>query len=59
MTKLEQILKEQGRTHDWLCRNLGMKRTTCHFFIKGKRPKKIDKYEQAAKLLGVKVGDVM
>ena len=58
-SKIEAILKQQGRSKKWLQEQLGMTRTTFYYFLKGERENKIDKIKEVANLLEVKVDDVI
>ncbi len=60
--KVESILREQGRKKSWLQEQLGMKRSTFYFFMKGERDK-LEWFEkkvaECAKVLGVTLKDIM
>lgn len=58
-TKVEAILKLQGRSKKWLQEQLGMTRTTFYYFLRGERLNKIPEIKQTAELLGVLVDDVI
>ena len=58
-TKVEAILKVQGRSKKWLQEQLGMTRTTFYYFLRGERLNKIPEIKQAAELLGVLVDDII
>lgn len=58
-SKVEVILKAQGRNKKWLQEQLQMTRTTFYFFLKGERLNKINKIKEVAQLLEVKVDDVI
>ena len=58
-TKVEAILKLQGRSKKWLQEQLGMTRTTFYYFLRGERLNKIPEIKQTAELLGVLVDDII
>lgn len=58
-SKVEAILRKQGRSKKWLQEKLGMTRTTFYFFLRGERENKIDKIKEAANVLEVLVDDVI
>lgn len=58
-TKVEAILKLQGRSKKWLQEQLGMTRTTFYYFLRGERLNKIPEIKQTAELLDVLVDDII
>jgi len=58
-SKVEVILKTQGRSKKWLQEQLGMTRTTFYYFLRGERLNKIPEIKQTAELLGVLVDDII
>lgn len=58
-SKVEAILKLQGRSKKWLQEQLGMTRTTFYYFLRGERLNKITEIKQVAELLGVLVDDII
>ena len=58
-SKVEAILKLQGRSKKWLQEQLGMTRTTFYWFLRGERLNKIPEIKQVAELLCVLVDDII
>ena len=58
-TRVEAILKLQGRSKRWLQEQLGMTRTTFYYFLRGERLNKIPEIKQVAELLDVLVDDII
>ncbi len=58
-SKVEAILKLQGRSKKWLQKQLGMTRTTFYWFLRGERLNKIPEIKQAAELLGVTIEELI
>lgn len=58
-SKVEAILKQQGRSKKWLQEQLGMTRTTFYYFLRGERLNKIPEIKKVAELLGVAIEDVI
>ena len=58
-SKVESILKQQGRSKKWLQEQLGMTRTTFYYFLRGERLNKIDQIKRTAELLEVLIEDII
>ena len=58
-TKVEAILKLQGRSKKWLQEQLGMTRTTFYWFLRGERLNKIPEIKQVAELLNVSIEELI
>jgi hypothetical protein len=58
-TRIEGILKEQGRSKRWLQEQMGMTRTTFYFFLLGKRQRMVDQVKLCAEVLDVKMEDIV
>ena len=58
-SKVEAILKLQGRSKKWLQEQLGMTRTTFYYFLRGERLNKIPEIKQTAELLDVSIEELI
>lgn len=58
-SKIEAILKDQGRSKKWLQERMGMTRTTFYLLLTGKRPSRTHEAKEIANLLEVKIDDVI
>jgi len=52
VTNIPQLLKRQGRTVQWFCREVGIHRSYYHMMETGKRPLSTSYLERAAEILG-------
>lgn len=51
-SRVEQLLRERGRTREWLAGELGVSRQVLHRWISGRAPWPVDRKTQVAQLLG-------
>jgi len=58
-SKVEAILKDQGRSKKWLQERMGMTRTTFYLMLTGKRPSKTHETKEVANLLEVNMDAIV